>query len=144
NGTVELALELKDTQVALNDSIRVVREIKADVARLNASVGELSGDYSTFKQKMTQTLLYLSINEILSNRPNLVFIRSSDVPAVIQQIMQETNDSLDSILEDQSSLIALTQLILYQKIYFMPTTMYRSQNAEEIGRLIFTNVIGLP
>ncbi|CAF1528788.1 unnamed protein product [Didymodactylos carnosus] len=144
NGTVELALELKNTQVALNDSIRVVRETKADVARLNASVGELSGDYSTFKQEMAQTLLYLSINEILSNRPNLVFIRPSDVPAVIQQIMQETNDSLDSILEDQSPLIALTQLILYQKIYFMPTTMYRSQNAEEIGRLIFTNVIGLP
>ncbi|CAF0878415.1 unnamed protein product, partial [Didymodactylos carnosus] len=143
NGMMKLTEELNGTQGLLNDTIHVLEDTRLNVRHINASVDKLSIKFGDFKQDATETLLYLSVNEILNNKLNLLFIRQQEISKVVQQIFRESNISYNSLFEEQSSLQAITELLYLQHITFVSTNMYNAVN-KEVGRLIFTTVVALP
>jgi hypothetical protein len=146
-GQLKLAMELDNTQQAINRTMRLVNE-HSDKLRDHDEAIRRVGDFSVFvNNKLNEFMhnveghfLHTAMQDILRDKLNLHFIHHNDIPKVIQLIIQATNISLEEYNSSISMVDLVTRLLIRQEISFIPTTELKaSAYGVIIGKLLFTS-----
>jgi hypothetical protein len=151
-GQYKVAKELSDTQKALNKTIEMVNHhsallrIQADAVR--SALTEtmfLRSKLDTVTRAMDTHFIHESMEHILTNQLNLLFIHHTDMPKVIQIVTQAMNLSISEFNTSIPMVEVITRLLVRQQIDFVPrATKSASENAALIGRMMFTSYFAAP
>jgi hypothetical protein len=151
-GQFKLAQELGDTQSALNKTIDLVNQ-HAEILRMHAEALRvlvsqtkfLRDKLATAQQAMESHFIYESIEHILSNKLNLLFVHHQDMPRVIREISKAMNLSINEYKSTIPMVEIITRLIVRQQIDFAPIpTRSLNENSALIGKMIFTSYFAAP
>ncbi|CAF4321656.1 unnamed protein product, partial [Rotaria sp. Silwood2] len=151
-GQLKLAQELNYTQVALNKTIAMVNEhayiLREHEEALRTIISQtifLSTRLASVVHAMETHFVYTSIEKILSNQLNLLFVHQQDLPKVVDLISQAINITFDEAANSISTVTLITRLLVRQQIDFVPTKDPESTGQGPlIGKLIFTSFFAAP
>ncbi|CAF1158538.1 unnamed protein product [Adineta ricciae] len=143
-GQIRSTEELYHTQMALNNTIKIVnehsdmiRENRIAINTLAETIKALQKKLSTFIHNVETHFIHDSIEDILANKLNLRFMHHQDLPRVIDIIMQETNINLDKDNDDIPLFELASRLLIQQRVEFMPTPNTQRNDQDKMGNLIF-------
>lgn len=146
-GQLKLAMELSNTQQALNRTMELVNE-HSDILRNhdeairtigNASL-MINNKLNAFIHNVEGQFLHTSIEDILNDKLNLHFIHPQDLLQLIQLVIQATNISIDESDSSISLVELVTRLLVQQQIDFIPTIQLKtSPYGVVIGKLLITS-----
>ncbi|CAF3672072.1 unnamed protein product [Rotaria socialis] len=151
-GQLKLALELNNTQVALNKTIALVNEHASivrqqeDALRLVLSQTVfLSTRLASVVHSIETYFIHTSIEKILSNELNLLFVHRQDISKVVDSVLQTMDITGDEIGSSLPTIEIITQLLVRQQIDFVQTTTAESaDDTSLIGKLMFTSFSAAP
>ncbi|CAM4796300.1 unnamed protein product [Rotaria magnacalcarata] len=151
-GQLKLALELNNTQVALNKTIALVNEHASivrqheDALRIVLSQTVfLSTRLASVVHSIETYFIHTSIEKILSNELNLLFVHRQDISKVVDSVLQTMDITGDEIGSSLPTIEIITQLLVRQQIDFVQTTTAESaDDTSLIGKLMFTSFSAAP
>ena len=146
-GQFKLAHELNHTQVALDKTIALVNEhsyiLRNDEHALRMIMSQtvfLSTRLASVVRAVETHFIHTSIEDILSNRLNLLFVHQQDLPRVVDLISQAINISFEEADSSIPMVELITRSLVRQQIDFVPmTTPQSTENGPLIGKLVFTS-----
>ena len=146
-GQFKLAHELNHTQVALEKTIALVNEhsyiLRNDEHALRTIMSQtvfLSTRLASVVHAVETHFIHTSIEDILSNRLNLLFVHQQDLPTVVDLISQAINISFEEADSSIPMVELITRSLVRQQIDFVPMTTPKStENGPLIGKLVFTS-----
>lgn len=152
-GQFKLALELSQTQNALNKTIEMVNEHSAVLRTHELALQAYSARQVYANNRFEELIhavethfIHTSIEDILSNKLNLLFIHHKDMTKTVELITRELNITLDDLGSSSIPMIELiTRLLVQQQIDFIPTGNERKiGSSKTIGNLVFTSYFAAP
>lgn len=151
-GQLKLALELNNTQIALNKTIAIVNEHAGilrkheDALRIVLSQTVfLSTRLASVVHSIETHFIHTSIEKILLNELNLLFVHRQDISKVVDSVLQAMNITGDEIGNSLPAVEVITRLLVRQQIDFVQSTMLESANDTSlIGKLMFTSFFAAP
>ena len=146
-GQLKIAHELNHTQVALNKTIAMVNEhsyiLRNHEHALRTIISQtmfLSTRLASVVHAVETHFIHTSIEDILSNRLNLLFVHQQDLTRVVDLISQAVNISLEEADNSIPMVELITRLLVRQQIDFVPrTTLELTEDGPLIGKLVFTS-----
>ncbi|CAF1314793.1 unnamed protein product, partial [Didymodactylos carnosus] len=82
---------------------------------------------------------------IYHNRLNLLYVDPLDVKTIIKTVFDLAKFDFEiSIYASMPLIEVVTQLLCFQQLVFIPSSLYQVTSPDEIGRLVGTNFFGLP
>jgi hypothetical protein len=151
-GQLKLARELGSTQIALNKTMELVNQ-HSDILRkhgeaLRMVVAEtifLKTKLDNVTHALETHFIHQSIEDILSNKLNLLFVHHRDLPYVVTLVSQAMNLSMDVANTSIPMVEVITRLLVRQQIDFAPgKNGSTSESGGVIGKLIFTSYFAAP
>ncbi|CAF1550258.1 unnamed protein product [Adineta ricciae] len=140
-GQIRSTEELYHTQMALNNTIKIVnehsdmiRENRIAINTLAETIKALQKKLSTFIHNVETHFIHDSIEDILANKLYLRFMHHQDLPRVIDIIMQETNIHLDKDNDDIPLFELASRLLIQQRVEFMPTPNTQRNDQDKMGK----------
>jgi hypothetical protein len=151
-GQYKIAKELADTQRALNKTIDLVNQhsallrIQAEALRSTLAEGIfLRSKLDSVTRAIDTHFIHESMEDILSNQLNLLFIHHTDMPKVVQLVTQAMNLSITEFNISIPMVEVITRLLVRQQIDFAPrTTRATSEKGDLIGKMMFTSYFAAP
>ena len=151
-GQLKLARELGDTQIALNKTMELVNQhskiLRNHAEALRTLLSQtlyLRTQLDTVTHAIDTHFIHESIENILSNKLNLLIIHHRDIPRVVKLIIQTMNLTIDEFNSSIPMLEIITRLLVRQQIDFAPMTVRAaSENGVLIGKMIFTSYFAAP
>ncbi|CAM4838964.1 unnamed protein product [Rotaria magnacalcarata] len=151
-GQLKLAQELNYTQVALNKTIAMVNEhahiLREHEDALRTVISQtifLSTRLASAVHAMETHFVHTSIEKMLSNQLNLLFVHQQDMPKVVDLISQAINITFDEADSSIPTVALITRLLVRQQIDFLQTKEPEStDHGPLIGQLIFTSFFAAP
>lgn len=151
-GQFTLAQELGNTQNALNKTIELVNQ-HAEILRIHADALRevvsqtrfLREKLATANQAMESHFIHESVEQILSNKLNLLFVHHQDMPRVVREISRAMNLSINEFNSAIPMVEIITRLLVRQQIDFAPMRGVSTiENGVIIGKMIFTSYFAAP
>ncbi|CAF1375288.1 unnamed protein product, partial [Didymodactylos carnosus] len=93
---------------------------------------------------MEGMFLYTAMNNIFHNQFSLGFLAPEDIALAIQDVIQRENLTFGPAARQLALSVYVTQLIIQQRVEFVPAVLYLTTNPDEIGRLAFTTIYTVP
>ncbi|CAF1327922.1 unnamed protein product [Adineta steineri] len=134
---IELADELRVTQQVLNTMIPILSSHSESINTLKSGIEQLH-------IQLQRSFLYLAITQILRNDLTLGFLLPDDLYKVIYHVIQQGNLTFNSRHGSIPVVQIITKLLVRQQIDFIPSSQYKAQNPQEIGRLVITSFFAVP
>ncbi|CAF0931307.1 unnamed protein product [Adineta steineri] len=134
---IELAEELQVTQQALNAMVPILSSHSEAINTLKTGIERLH-------VQLQRSMLYLAITQILRNDLTLDFLSPDDLYKVVYQVIQQGNLTFNSEYASLPIVHIITKLLVRQQIDFVPSSHYKTQNPQEIGRLVITSFFAVP
>ncbi|CAF1058595.1 unnamed protein product [Adineta steineri] len=134
---IELADELRVTQQVLNTMIPILSSHAEAINTLKSGIEQLH-------IQLQRSFLYLAITQILRNDLTLDFLLPDDLYKVIYHVIQQGNLTFNSRHGSIPVVQIITKLLVRQQIDFIPSSQYKAQNPQEIGRLVITSFFAVP
>lgn len=152
DGQLKLAHELNFTQMALNKTIIMVNEhagiVKDHAQALRTILSQtvfLSTRLASLVHAVETHFIHTSIEQILSNRLNLLFIHQHDLPKVVNSVYQAMNISFDEAENSIPLVELITKLLVRQQIDFIPAKkLGKSSLGVILGNLVITSFFATP
>jgi hypothetical protein len=129
---IELTEELKVTQEALNQMVPVLNTHSAAINILKTGPEQLHA-------RLRHSFLYLAIIQISRNDLTLDFLSPEDIHKVVYNVMKRGNLTFNSYPGSLPVVQIITKLLVRQQIEFVPKSRYKTDDIEEIGRLVITS-----
>ena len=151
-GQVKLAEELRDTQIALNKTMALVNQhseiLRNHAEALKTLVSQtlfLRNQLDTVTHALNTHFIHESIEDIISNKLNLLFIHHTDMSRVIKMVTQAMNLTINEFNSSIPRVEIITRLLVRQQIDFAPMTARTvSNDGVVIGKMIFTSYFAAP
>lgn len=151
-GELKLGAELNNTQNALNRTIDVVNQHAGilrqheDALRIVVSqTAFLSTRLAAVVLAVETYFIHTSIEKILSNELNLLFVHQHDISKVVDSVLQAMNITGDELGTSLPTIDIITRLLVRQQIDFLQSTTAESANDTSIiGKLMFTSFFAAP
>ncbi|CAF4335913.1 unnamed protein product, partial [Didymodactylos carnosus] len=90
-------------------------------------------------------VLLTSDLHIISHPSTGAFLQPIDVKTIIKIVFDLVQlDFETSIYASMPLIEVVTQLLCFQQLVFIPSSLYQATSPDEIGRLVGTNLSGLP
>ena len=134
---IELAEELHATQKTLDAIIPILNSHSEALENVRTGLEQLH-------IQLQHSFLYSAINQIFRNELNLGFFSPDDLHKVVYDIIQEGNLTFNPHHGSIPVVQIITKLLVRQQIDFVPRLHYKTENPEEIGRLVITNFFAVP
>ena len=146
-GQLKLAQALNYTQVAFNQTIKLVNQHSIALGQHATAIEHLASlarlmDYklNRFMHALETHFIESSLSDILSHKLNLRFIHHEDLPFVLDSIIRATNVSFNTNVTQLSLLQLVSRLLIQQHINFLPkSNTFLTQNSV-IGTLYVSSV----
>jgi len=151
-GQFELAIALRDTQTALNTTMKLVNQHSGILNKHTDALRTIVAETIYLKTKLDNVthaiethFIHQSMEDILSNKLNLHFVHHRDLPKVVYLVSQAMNLSLNDVNSSIPVVEIITRLLVRQQIDFAPTNVTPTSKAGAIiGKLIFTSYFAAP
>lgn len=134
---IELAMELRSTQHALNILIPILNSHSNALNRFRTSIEQLH-------TRFQRSFLYSAITRIFRNELTLEFLSPDDLHNVVYDVIKQGNLTFNTQHGSIPIVEIVTRLLVRQQIDFVPSSKYSTQNPKEIGRLVITNFFAVP
>ncbi|CAF4296054.1 unnamed protein product [Adineta steineri] len=134
---IELADELQVTQQALNAMVPILSSHSEAINTLRTGIEQLH-------IQLQRSFLYLAITQIFRNDLTLDFLSPDDLHKVVYHVIQQGNLTFNFQHGSIPVVHMITKLLVRQQIDFIPSSQYKAQNPQEIGRLVITSFIAVP
>jgi hypothetical protein len=134
---IELIEELQVTQEALNEMAPVLNTHSASIMILKTGLEQLH-------YELRHSFLYFAINQICRNQLNLGFLSPEDIHKVVYNVIKLGNLTFNSYPGSLPLVHIITKLLVRQQIDFISASHYRTDDPEEIGRLVITSFFAVP
>ncbi|CAF1475452.1 unnamed protein product [Adineta steineri] len=134
---IELADELQVTQQALNAMVPILSSHSEAINTLKTGIERLH-------IQLQRSMLYLAITQILRNDLTLDFLSPDDLYKVVYHVIQQGSLTFNSEHASLPIVQIITKLLVRQQIDFVPSSHYKTQNPQEIGRLVITSFFAVP
>ena len=134
---IELAEELDVTQKALNAMIPILNSHSEAINTFKTGMEQLH-------IQLQRSFLYLAVTQIFRNELTLDFLSPDDLHKVVYNVMNQGNLVFNSHYGSIPIVQIITKLLVRQQIDFIPKLEYKSDNPEEIGRLVITSYFAVP
>ena len=146
-GQLKLAYELNHTQVAINKTIAMVNEhsyiLRNHEHALHTIMSQtmfLSTRLASVVHAVEIHFIHTSIEDILSNCLNLLFVHQQDLTRVVDLISGAINITFEEADNSIPMMELITRLLVRQQIDFVPrTTPELTEDGPLIGKLVFTS-----
>ena len=150
-GQIKVARQLANTQIALNKTMELVNE-HSDILRkhtdaLRTIVAEtiiLKTKLSNVTHALETHFIHHSIDDILSNKLNLLFVHPRDLSQVVTMVSQAMNLSTNDFNGSIPMVEIVKRLLVQQQIDFAPKAKNSMGNGGVIGKMIFTSYFAAP
>nr|ARJ54443.1 envelope fusion glycoprotein [Adineta vaga] len=143
-GQIRSTEELYHTQMALNNTIKIVNEHSDGIRQNQMAIKALSEILRIFQNKLTTFMhnvethfIHDSVEDILANKLNLRFIHHRDLSRVIEIVMRETNIVVDKDNDELPMFELINRLLVQQRVEFISAKDPYRSNQERIGNLLF-------
>ncbi|CAF1281173.1 unnamed protein product [Adineta steineri] len=134
---IELADELQVTQQVLNAIVPILSSHSEAINTLKTGIEQL-------QIELQRSFLYLAITKIFRNDLTLDFLSPDDLHKVVYHVIQQGNLTFNSQHGSIPVVQMITKLLVRQQIDFIPSSQYKAQNPQEIGRLVITSFSTVP
>jgi hypothetical protein len=134
---IEVTEELQVTQESLNEMIPILDTHAAAINTLKTGLENLNA-------RVQNSFLYLAITQISRNELTLSFLEPEDIHKVVYNVIKLGNLAFNSYPGSLPLVQIITNLLVRQQIDFVSRSQYRTDNPEEIGRLVITSFFAVP
>lgn len=134
---IELAEQLDVTQKTLNALVPIINSHSEVINTFKTGMEQLH-------IQLQHSFLYLAITQIFRNELTLDFLSPDDLYKVVYNVMKQGNLVFNSQQGRIPIVQIITKLLVRQQIDFIPKLQYKSDNPEEIGRLVITSYFAVP
>ncbi len=151
-GQLKLAKELGDTQAALNRTMALVNQhskiLNNHAVALKTILSQtlfLRNQLDTVTHALNTHFIHESIEGIMSNKLNLLFVHHTDMNRVVKMVTQAMNLTTNEFNSSIPLVEMITRLLVRQQIDFAPLgANTASDDGVLIGKMIFTSFFAAP
>ncbi|CAF3560206.1 unnamed protein product [Rotaria socialis] len=134
---IKIAEQLQVTQHAINDIIPVLDSHSQALNTLKTGIERLHINFQ-------RSSIYLTITQIFRNQLTLNFLSPDDLQKVVYHVIEQGNLTFNAHHGSIPIVEIITKLLVRQQIDFIPSSQYKNQNPQEIGRLVITSFFAIP
>lgn len=134
---IKIAEQLQVTQHAINDIIPVLDSHSQALNTLKTGIERLHTNFQ-------RSSIYLAITQIFRNQLTLNFLSPDDLQKVVYHVIEQGNLTFNAHHGSIPIVEIITKLLVRQQIDFIPSSQYKNQNPQEIGRLVITSFFAVP
>ena len=131
---IKIAEQLQVTQHAINDIIPVLDSHSQALNTLKTGIERLHTNFQ-------RSSIYLAITQIFRNQLTLNFLSPDDLQKVVYHVIEQGNLTFNAHHGSIPIVEIITKLLVRQQIDFIPSSQYKNQNPQEIGRLVITSFL---
>ncbi|CAF3336292.1 unnamed protein product [Rotaria socialis] len=122
--------KIQPNQIKIAEQLQALNTLKTGIERLHINFQRSS--------------IYLAITQIFRNQLTLNFLSPDDLQKVVYHVIEQGNLTFNAHHGSISIVEIITKLLVRQQIDFIPSSQYKNQNPQEIGRLVITSFFAVP
>ena len=143
-GLMKVGEELRNTQKSLFDQEERDHERSRSISIINGSLNALANHVNNLEHKMRNIFLMHAIKDIHRGQTTLSMVDPDDIPLIINPILNAVDEKSIKFFQHMPIPQIINNLLIAQHFTFVLPTAYKTNNTNEICRLIFTNFFGIP